>query len=603
MEKGEGSNQHLHESNTPNDQDMVLTPSPNAMVAPFPSFPPSNNVSAAASDAGPSNRRRTRRGRRSRASDSPKKVVKNIYQNSIMSIPNFQGGISQGDRDTGNGELVNSLMMRFDAVRRRLRQNGTGNADNTAIGTFKYLRLRTNATKRIGPVPGVDIGDIFYFRGEMHLVGLHVATVGIEFMEILDNGQAKSLAISVVSSGENVDVERNPAAIEFTGYGGTEKYGDGPSDQTIDGMNLALDNAINKRTIVRVVRSEDDPMRKNNKIYIYDGLYYVTLYLEDKRENGFKYYKFKLVRIPGQKPGFEVWKDIEEWRSGLVARPRMIVADISNGAELSKIPLVNEVGNKNDLAPFEYVTTLLHTMETFQLMTSKCICKRNQCRKRDGNCHCVLRNGGECPYVDKVLVARKPMVYECGSFCCCSDGCENRMIQNGMKHKLEVFKTEECGWGLRSWDPLRAGTFICEYAGEVIKKGEEEYDDEYIFDSSRVYSSLEWNYEHQLVGEETPNQASEESLLAEPLVISAKRRGNAARFMNHSCAPNVLWQPMKHEKNGKLHIHIGLFAMKHIPPMTELRFDYGTSMGESNLGKKMCWCGSDLCRGSFGGLF
>ncbi|KFK21992.1 hypothetical protein AALP_AAs58757U000100 [Arabis alpina] len=155
MKRGEGSNQHLPESevldvmqnepNTPNDQDIVLTPSPNAMVVPFPSFPPSNNVSAAASDAGPSN----------------------------------------------------------------------------------------------GP-------------------GKRRATLGIEFMGILDNGEAKSLAISVISSGENVDEDRNPAAIEFTGYGGTAQYGDGPSDQTMDGMNLALANAINKFSVVRVVIAREE---------------------------------------------------------------------------------------------------------------------------------------------------------------------------------------------------------------------------------------------------------------------------------------------------------------------------------------------------------
>ncbi|KFK29661.1 hypothetical protein AALP_AA7G162400 [Arabis alpina] len=672
MERGEESNHHLHESealdvmplrslhpmslngvphsglfhvkkepNTTNDQDIVLAPTPLAIVAPFPSFRPSNNISPAAGSAGPGTVKRGRgrprgtnnskrpfatsynvssasastsrasagagaghsngpvkRGRgRSKASDGSRKVVKNIYSKSITSIPNFQGGISQEDCRIGNAELANNLLMRFDAVRRRLCQNGIRDANTTAIGTFKSLGLRTNSRKRIGPVPGVDVGDIFYCRGEMYVVGLHVATIDIEFMGIQENWVAKALAICIVSSGKNVDEARDPASLVFKGYGGTAKYGDGPSHQELDGLNLALDYAIQKNTVVRVVRSEEDQMRKNKKIYIYDGLYLVTEKWREPGENGFMRYKFKLVRVPGQKPGFKVWKDIQQWKSGLVPRPRIMLEDISIGAELSKIPLVNEVSDEKDLAPFAYVTTLSHSVAAVHvLMTSKCICIKKECGKGDGNCFCILRNGDEFPYVDKVLVARRQMVFECGSFCCCYDDCGNRMIQNGLKHKLEVFKTIECGWGLRSWDPLRAGTFICEYVGEVIKKGEEGDDDDYIFDSSRVYSSLEWNYEHELVGEEKSNHVSEQFALDEPLVISAKRVGNVARFMNHSCQPNVFWQPMKRENNGKLHIHIGLFAVKHIPPMTELRFDYGLSRGE---GKKVCMCGSDFCRGSF----
>ncbi|KAI4372868.1 hypothetical protein MLD38_011052 [Melastoma candidum] len=45
-----------------------------------------------------------------------------------------------------------------------------------------------------------------------------------------------------------------------------------------------------------------------------------------------------------------------------------------------------------------------------------------------------------------------------------------RVSQTGLKVRLEVFMTKDGGWGLRSWDPLRAGASICEYAGEVIDK-------------------------------------------------------------------------------------------------------------------------------------
>jgi [histone H3]-lysine9 N-dimethyltransferase len=52
------------------------------------------------------------------------------------------------------------------------------------------------------------------------------------------------------------------------------------------------------------------------------------------------------------------------------------------------------------------------------------------------------------------------------------------------------------------------------------------------------------------------------------------------------------------------HPHIMFFAMKHIPPMTELTFDYG-NIGTDEYGgvgasrAKRCFCGSANCRGFF----
>ncbi|XP_024009733.1 putative inactive histone-lysine N-methyltransferase family member SUVH10 [Eutrema salsugineum] len=80
-------------------------------------------------------------------------------------------------------------------------------------------------------------------------------------------------------------------------------------------------------------------------------------------------------------------------------------------------------------------------------------------------------------------------------------------------------------------------------------------------------------------------------------VISAKKSGNVARFMNHSCSPNVMWQPISREQKGLWCIHIGFFAIKHIPPLTELTYDYGAFRGYGK--KKTCLCRSKKCSGSF----
>ncbi|KAJ6704923.1 HISTONE-LYSINE N-METHYLTRANSFERASE H3 LYSINE-9 SPECIFIC SUVH1 [Salix purpurea] len=167
------------------------------------------------------------------------------------------------------------------------------------------------------------------------------------------------------------------------------------------------------------------------------------------------------------------------------------------------------------------------------------------------------------------------MIHECGPTCPCFPNCKNRVSQTGLKFHLEVFKTKGRGWGLRSWDPIRAGTFICEYAGEVIEKvsqgGEEGDGDDYVFDTSRVYESFRWNYEPGLV-EDSSVEAIEEPKVPSPLVISSKNVGNVARFMNH-----------------------------------KLTYDYGKSrVGEAEAdgvstprGRRKCLCGALRCQGYF----
>jgi euchromatic histone-lysine N-methyltransferase len=73
--------------------------------------------------------------------------------------------------------------------------------------------------------------------------------------------------------------------------------------------------------------------------------------------------------------------------------------------------------------------------------------------------------------------------------------------------------------------------------------------------------------------------------------------------MNHSCAPNTFWQPVQFDHGDDGHPHIMFFALKHIPPMTELTFDYGEiGVDSSGIGSpraKSCLCGSSSCRGYF----
>jgi hypothetical protein len=67
-------------------------------------------------------------------------------------------------------------------------------------------------------------------------------------------------------------------------------------------------------------------------------------------------------------------------------------------------------------------------------------------------------------------------IFECGWRCGCNPKkCANRVVQKGIRLPLEVFKTDKKGWGLRSPKPIPAGTFVCEYVGELLTDAEAEH--------------------------------------------------------------------------------------------------------------------------------
>ncbi|KAF7824801.1 histone-lysine N-methyltransferase, H3 lysine-9 specific SUVH1-like [Senna tora] len=533
-------------------------------------------------------------------------------------------GISPAQREDGSREVVNFLLMMFDALRRRLCQledakeiitGLTKRPDLKAGNTLMSKGIRTNMTKRIGVVPGVEIGDIFFFRMELCIVGLHAQSMGgIDYMTIRGEFEEEPLALSIVSSGEYDDNADDENVLIYSGqsgnFGKKEKL---VADQKLQRGNLALDRSSRRHNEVRVIRGVKDAFNQNSKVYIYDGLYKIQDSWIEKGKSGSGVFKYKLVRMPGQLSAFSVWKSVQKWKTGFPSRNGLILTDISSGAESVPVSLVNDVDHERAPAAFTYFHSLRYP-KSFILMRPSygCNCTK-ACVPGDLNCSCIQRNEGDFPYTGHgLLVSRKPLVHECGPTCHCFPNCKNRASQTGLKHHMEVFKTRDRGWGLRSLDPLRAGTFICEFAGEVIDKGKFNenggigFKDDYVFDTTRIYDPFKWNYEPRLLEEVSSNDTSEDYDIPSPIIISAKNFGNVARFMNHSCSPNVFWQPVVYEENNQSFLHIAFFSLRHIPPMTELTYDYGITRSDHTegssmpKGRKKCLCGSSKCRGSFG---
>ncbi|XP_070391784.1 histone-lysine N-methyltransferase SETDB1-B isoform X2 [Dermacentor albipictus] len=97
-------------------------------------------------------------------------------------------------------------------------------------------------------------------------------------------------------------------------------------------------------------------------------------------------------------------------------------------------------------------------------------------------------------------------VYECNSQCHCSRSCYNRVVQNGLRARLQVFKTEKRGWGIRCLDDLPMGSFICVYSGQLLNEQAanedgNQYGDEYLaeLDHIEVVEKQKEGYESDVV--------------------------------------------------------------------------------------------------------
>ncbi|MQM16658.1 hypothetical protein Taro_049616 [Colocasia esculenta] len=381
-------------------------------------------------------------------------------------------------------ELVEVILMTFDALRRRILQmeeaaRGKVQAVMKAGTTMMDYKLRANKAKRIGhSMAGIDCMNTKFGEEEDTIAG---------------------------------------------GKGNEKKQVD---DQKLERGNLALERSLQRANEIRVIRGIKDPSFPTGKIFVYDGLYRLHESWVDKGKTGFNVFKYKLLRQAGQPDAFGIWKMTEKWKADPTARGTVILLDLSSSEETLPVCLVNDVDSEKGPAPFQYARTVKYSVSTSTpLPLQACSCQ-NVCIPGDSNCSCALQNGGDIPYSsDGLLVSRKAMIYECSPSCLCSGKCRNRVTQKGIKLHFEVFRTRDRGWGLRSWNPMRAGSFICEYVGEIIDRinteENDEEDDEFVFEDRSDEKPFQWNYGPELLGE--PSSASLANTSKLPIIISAKR--------------------------------------------------------------------------------
>ncbi|XP_068458165.1 histone-lysine N-methyltransferase SETDB2 [Clinocottus analis] len=89
-------------------------------------------------------------------------------------------------------------------------------------------------------------------------------------------------------------------------------------------------------------------------------------------------------------------------------------------------------------------------------------------------CACAAATKGGRRYSYHRLSESVPSgVYECGPWCgCVRARCQNRLVQRGIRVRLQVFQTDGRGWGVRCRDDLDRGTFVCVFAGVMLQRSQ-----------------------------------------------------------------------------------------------------------------------------------
>jgi histone-lysine N-methyltransferase SETDB1 len=195
-------------------------------------------------------------------------------------------------------------------------------------------------------------------------------------------------------------------------------------------------------------------------------------------------------------------------------KPPVYIEDLSKGEEAKPISCVNEIDNEQP-PNVKYISSRLTEGVDINVDPTFLVCCdcTDDCQDKE-SCACfqLTREAAEAVGIDcdtdvgytfrRIQNARRTAIYECNSRCKCSARCANRVVQNGIQIRLQVFKTQQKGWGVRCIDDVPKGSFICCYAGQLLTEEDANKEghrrgDEYIaeLDHIEVVEKMKEGYE------------------------------------------------------------------------------------------------------------
>ena len=152
--------------------------------------------------------------------------------------------------------------------------------------------------------------------------------------------------------------------------------------------------------------------------------------------------------------------------------------------------------------------------------------------------------------------------------------------QNAMTRRIVARRSPIHGNGVFATAPIARGEEIIEYKGKLLTPDE----------ADALYGD----------GGETGHTFL--FTLNEKYVIDANQRGNTARWINHSCAPNCRAVVEESASGDPRRDKVMIEAIRNIKPGDELTYDYGIVLEVPHTArlKKLwrCLCGSPKCTGT-----
>ncbi|CAN9512740.1 unnamed protein product [Ophioblennius macclurei] len=259
---------------------------------------------------------------------------------------------------------------------------------------------------------------------------------------------------------------------------------------------------------------------------------------------------------------------------------RVLSRDVSRGYESVPISCVNAVDGEPCPENFKYIpdscvtsllnmdkdiTRLQHCTCTDDCVSSSCVCGQLSLR-------CWYDSEGRLP--QDFCQREPPVLFECNHACSCWRTCRNRVVQNGLRVRLQLFRTLKMGWGVKAVQDVPQGTFVCEYVGEIISDAEADKreNDSFLFTLDNKVGDVH--------------------------CIDARLFGNIGRFINHLCEPNLLAVRVFTMHQDLRFPRIAFFSSRNIKAGDQIGFDYGDHYWRVKRKYFSCQCGSLKCRHS-----
>ncbi|EMP28409.1 Histone-lysine N-methyltransferase EHMT1 [Chelonia mydas] len=259
---------------------------------------------------------------------------------------------------------------------------------------------------------------------------------------------------------------------------------------------------------------------------------------------------------------------------------KTVSRDIARGYERIPIPCINSVDSEPCPTNYKYVSQNCVTSpmnidrNITHLQYCVCIddCSSSNCMCGQLSMRCWYDKDGRL--LPEFNMSEPPLIFECNHACSCWRNCRNRVVQNGLRVRLQLYRTQKMGWGVRSMQDIPLGTFVCEYVGELISDSEADVreEDSYLFDLDNKDGEV--------------------------YCIDARFYGNISRFINHLCEPNLTPVRVFMSHQDLRFPRIAFFSTRQIEAGEEIGFDYGDRFWDIKGKYFSCQCGSPKCKHS-----